>query len=597
LHNYVLDRFSKVGPKAICGRRSGRSRFSPVNPTQGQQCRKTAQSRFQPLIFDHSGCSAVKHSGITASPAQLAFVSNHSDCRPNSAASTLSTLASPERRVYHSSMQRFLSIARRYSPWIAFAAALALLFAFDRQFLRQGFYVDDYFFLALVPKLGPNTFHLFSPYLKWFYRPLFLIYFSTVRTVFGPNSAVFHGLSLVLDAANVALLYCLVRRLTGRDLEAVIACALFFYVSLGSQAVWWISCASTLLAGMFYLLSLLSWINYREGGRIRWYGAAIAAMVCAMLSKEDAVSLPAALLLLDIVLFQGKATWRRRALEFGAIAVTTIVYLVLDITAARLVVWQGNNDLLSGNLGARLTTLGVFARNLIAALLPATDTVAHYGWPLCFLAAAVCFAARKKPALLFLATMFIVAVVPIPIAGGGHTQFDRFYYLPWEMLCALTGAGLVSLIASGGDQSRASAHMLLAGMIAGPISQCVFAGMDTITQLVALIAAVPLFWLAARAGLVNRSVAVGLTVTVAVSIADFASAYSLPLWVPPILAVVFSSIACLRLTWWLGAMAAVLFGFAPINSPALCAALYLIVNFAWIGVERMAAVKSCAASA
>jgi len=292
-----------------------------------------------------------------------------------------------------------MNFADRYSTVIAFLAAVGLIFALDWSFLQKGFHEDDYVLLAHVGKLGSSTIELFSPYRQWFYRPVFLVYFSGVRTIFGPSSTAFHSFSLVLDAANVAALFCLVRRIAGRFPEAVVAAALALWALRNSEAVWWISSTSTLLAGLFYQLTLIGWISYHETGNRRWRVAALLGMAGALLSKEDAVSLPFAMAAMDVLVLRSKLPTTKRILaEYGLIAAITLVYVILDLIAVRLVVWPQKDSVVSDSFIKHVLTANTFACSVGANVLPTTGgPITMLGWPVWILFALALWTGRKSP--------------------------------------------------------------------------------------------------------------------------------------------------------------------------------------------------------
>lgn len=81
-------------------------------------------------------------------------------------------------------------------------------------------------------------------------------------------------LCLYVRAANAALVFCLIRLLSGRDLFLAAFVAVFF-------------------------LSLICYHRYRESGRPRYYAACLTLFLLALLSKPMALSLPLVMLAID----------------------------------------------------------------------------------------------------------------------------------------------------------------------------------------------------------------------------------------------------------------------------------------------------------
>ena len=131
----------------------------------------------------------------------------------------------------------------------------------------------------------------------------------------GMNPAGYHLHSVVLHAINAVLVYALALKLLrlarrgGEELDrnsllfpAAVGALLFSVHPLRVESVAWITERRDVLSMLFMLISTLSYITHVERGRgfTRWYALAIASFVCALLSKATAMSLPAALLVLNV---------------------------------------------------------------------------------------------------------------------------------------------------------------------------------------------------------------------------------------------------------------------------------------------------------
>jgi tetratricopeptide (TPR) repeat protein len=156
-----------------------------------------------------------------------------------------------------------------------------------------------------------------------------------------------------------------------------------------TQAVSYVVQRLASLATLFYLLSALlyvRWRNGREAGARGWaarwsYAGALVAAVLAMRSKEIAFTLPVALLLLEAVLFEGP--WRRRLaalLPFAATMALIPATLLLasapagtapgPIEPTRVQTSISRGDYL-------LTQFTVVARYLGLLVFPAGQTIDH----------------------------------------------------------------------------------------------------------------------------------------------------------------------------------------------------------------------------
>ena len=86
------------------------------------------------------------------------------------------------------------------------------------------------------------------------------------------------------------------------------------------EAVAWVSASKVLLYALFYLLSLHSYLKYTESLNLKYFLATIFFYMLSFGSKEQAVTLPVCLLLLDLALsrnFHGKRLWLEKIPFFG----------------------------------------------------------------------------------------------------------------------------------------------------------------------------------------------------------------------------------------------------------------------------------------
>ncbi|MHC5036686.1 MAG: tetratricopeptide repeat protein [Planctomycetota bacterium] len=130
--------------------------------------------------------------------------------------------------------------------------------------------------------------------------------------IFGLSATGYHVTNLLLHTLVVLLLYLLVLRLSGNVLLAFSTGFLFAVHPLHVESVAWLSSRKDLLAGTFYLLALLAWNAFRRAGGMRkgfpFWMASLVCFILACTSKYMAVTLPAALLLHDWLLFRPRPT-------------------------------------------------------------------------------------------------------------------------------------------------------------------------------------------------------------------------------------------------------------------------------------------------
>ena len=154
---------------------------------------------------------------------------------------------------------------------------------------------------------------MFSTTLMGHYIPLTWLTFGLDYVLWGMESAGYHFTNLVLHAANVVLFFFLGLRLLPRALPWATAlevragaalAALFFGIHpLRAESVAWATERRDVLSGFMFLACVLCYVASTEHlGRRRWRRllAALVFFVLALLSKSITMTLPLALLIIDI---------------------------------------------------------------------------------------------------------------------------------------------------------------------------------------------------------------------------------------------------------------------------------------------------------
>lgn len=108
-----------------------------------------------------------------------------------------------------------------------------------------------------------------------------------------------HFENALFHAANSALLFLLLWRLTGLVPPSLLAAALFAWHPLHVESVAWVAERKDVLSTFLALLSLLSYVKYVNGKSRRGLWWALAFFALGLLAKPMLVTLPFILLLLD----------------------------------------------------------------------------------------------------------------------------------------------------------------------------------------------------------------------------------------------------------------------------------------------------------
>lgn len=143
------------------------------------------------------------------------------------------------------------------------------------------------------------------------------------------NPLGFNLFSIALLFINAITLFFFVRLLSADDKYAALTAILFAGSSVGCDAVFWKAAFATQLNLCFYLFTLIAYVRFRQDGSKRYYLFSIVLFLFAMLSKEEAASLPFVIVLLELLIFRTGFNWKaiRPTLPYGVII---IVYIVIN---------------------------------------------------------------------------------------------------------------------------------------------------------------------------------------------------------------------------------------------------------------------------
>ena len=276
-----------------------------------------------------------------------------------------------------------------------------------------------------------------------------------------------HVVNLVLHVLNVALLFGVLRSLTGDPLPSFGVAALFALHPANVESVAWIAQRKTLLCALFMLLSIGAYASWVRGGGLRRYLASLGLFGLAMASKPMIVTFPFALLLLD--------WWPLRRAAFaegpdGRVSLAGFVRGFLRLVPEKLpffalcgvlalITLDAQQNAMSPlekyTLESRLSNvaisyvgyLGTFAwpdrLAVFYPLYPERQTAAEIAGCAALLAAltaAAVFLGLRRRHLLFGWFWYLGTLVPVIglVQVGAQSMADRYVYIPfWGLACAV----------------------------------------------------------------------------------------------------------------------------------------------------------------
>lgn len=271
--------------------------------------------------------------------------------------------------------------------------------------------------------------------------------------LFGLDPGRHHLVSLLIHTMNALLLFLLLDRITAAPLRSVVVAALFAVHPLHVESVAWVAERKDVLSTFFGLLTLIAWCAFIRSRRTGTYLLACALFALALLSKPMLVTLPFAMLLLDVWplgrlrIPAPQDDRSRRALlvekiPFFALSAASCVATVISSRVGRTL---GNletytlADRVSNAAAAYSTYLGkaIWPASL-AIFYPhrhgAISAVALAGGVAVVLglAALAVVSIRRAPWVTFGVLWYLGTLVPVVglVQVGGQSMADRYTYVP-----------------------------------------------------------------------------------------------------------------------------------------------------------------------
>ncbi len=303
--------------------------------------------------------------------------------------------------------------------------------------------------------------------------------------LFGTRAWGHHLVSLLLHGINMALVFLLLRRMTGMTWRSFAVAALWGLHPLRVESVAWAAERKDVLSAFFFLLSLLSYLKCgmrnsecgmgkASSGSWIWYGAALGFFALGLMSKPMVVTLPFVLVLLDY--------WPLRTAGFeegGKMPPTPepIWKLVLQkwpfflpagvsalITVRAQAGGGAMEDLQSLPVGARVVNALISYCRYLGKMIVPRDLCVIYPlpehWPAGEVISAAAFLAlvtilvitlrRRAPYLAVGWFWFLITLLPVIglVQVGAQAMADRYTYLPMIGILVMVVWGVSDLLLS-----------------------------------------------------------------------------------------------------------------------------------------------------
>ncbi len=184
-----------------------------------------------------------------------------------------------------------------------------------------------------------NPLDIFS---MWkFYSNRIVVYFSFALNYAVHNTYFFgyHIANLLIHISNGLIVFLLIRNLLGLDyfkrktlsryknIVSLVCAVIFVCHPIQVNAVTYVVQRTASLASTFYFLSALYFLKFRISGRWRYFALTMIFTITAMFTKENTITIPFLLLLIEIFFFikDKKTRWWKRLAFILAISLTIMI--------------------------------------------------------------------------------------------------------------------------------------------------------------------------------------------------------------------------------------------------------------------------------
>lgn len=315
----------------------------------------------------------------------------------------------------------------------------------------------------------------FAAFNELSYRPVCTLTYLIDYQIWGAEPGG-HITNTVLHLLNSLLLYFFVLRLYGRHRAAFGAAGLFALHPVQTEAVAGITFREDLLCLLFVLAAAHFYLSWREGGG-RWKIPMLVSFALALLSKETAVVLPAAIVAME--LSPPLSTRVRRAGWSGAAALWVCAGAYL---ALRFFVFKGPSEVYPGGGGWETAKLSLAAFQRYLELIELKfhqcviyppEAILNFDAPSWALAGvhavliAACLIFFKRSAAAWGMAWFILFLLPVSnIVPIAVVMADRYLYIPLAGLATAFALIVERIVEGGAEKPRpARAIAYLAAML------------------------------------------------------------------------------------------------------------------------------------
>ncbi len=343
--------------------------------------------------------------------------------------------------------------------WIAGGLAIAVMAVFGQTLRHDFLYYDDPEYITGNAMVAQG---LTWEGLRWSltaivgntWHPLTLISHIIDVQLFGMRPGLHHFVNVLLHAANAALAFLALRRLTGDLWKSALVAALFALHPLRAESVAWAAERKDVLSAFFFFLGLWAYAGYAQSRRVRDYVLVTGSLALGLCAKPMLVTFPFVLLLLDFwplrrVAVPGETENRRR---LRSLIIEKIPLFTVVAAVSAVAIWSQSSTGATGSLeefplrvrlANAIAACGIYLKQTVTPV----DLAVMYPHPgsaipwtpiaaslvvLIVLTLLALFAWQRLPFFLTGWLWFLGMLVPVSglVQVGNTAHADRYTYLP-----------------------------------------------------------------------------------------------------------------------------------------------------------------------
>jgi tetratricopeptide (TPR) repeat protein len=305
---------------------------------------------------------------------------------------------------------------------------------------------DDLYTFANPHVISGTTFEnvvwAFTTFFASNWHPLTWLSLQADSALFGSTAAGFHGTNAAVHAANSALVYLALYRLTGRRTPSFLAAELFALHPLHAESVAWVSERKDVLSTFFGLAALIGYAAYARQRSVGRYLVVTVLFVFSLLAKPTLVTLPCLFLVLDVWPLRRSASWRDLVLEKAPWLVLAAASCVVTVIAQHDALAAPEVIPLASRLANAAAAYAIYLRKTfwpsdLAPFYPLRGFPPLFDWlgGLALVGALTIAAVQqriRRPYLLTGWVWFLGTLVPTIgiVQVGSQSLADRYSYFP-----------------------------------------------------------------------------------------------------------------------------------------------------------------------